>query len=576
MIERYYEQELTHLRDLAAEFSRQNPALAPMLSGPATDPDVERLLEGVAFLVGMARQKLDDGFPEFIQELARILFPHYLRPIPCTTILVFSATGKLNEPALVPAGVEISSVPMEGTECTFRTCYEVEVYPIVLQDVQLIKKPGAPTVIRLSFELNGMTLGQWRAPSLRLFLGGSFLDASKLFLVLSRYLQDIIVGAPGAGSCRLSPDVLKPVGFRMDQAVLSYPPHAYPGYRLLQEYFVLPEKFLFLDLEGLDRWENRGEGAKCDIEFRLRDTPDWMPDIRRDSFVLFATPAVNLFPFDAAPIILDHKKNEYPVYPASPQRGHYDVYSIDAVVGFRQGVAAEKRYYPYGLFKHITKGEAGVYQAVMKPSVVTRGSDVYLSVAYQPDEVPQEETLSIRLTCTNGVLPESLLLGDISKPTGSSPERLAFKNVRPPTPYQPAPVGEGLLWRVLSHVTVNYLSIATAEALKALLHLYVFSERHERGLDVANRKRIEGIVEVKAEPASRLVSGVMVRGSNVRIKCRQDHFAGQGDLFLFGCMLDQFLGCYAAMNSYTRVELEEVLTGEVYRWPERIGQQPLL
>lgn len=576
MIERYYERELANLRDLAADFSRQNPALAPMLGGSGTDPDVERLLEGVAFLVGMAKQKLDDGFPEFIQELARILFPHYLRPIPSATVLVFSATGKLNEPAHVPAGVEIASVPVEGTECSFRTCYDVEVHPLVLSDARLARRPGAPTVIRLSFELSGVSLAQWRAPVLRLHLGGTLVEAAKLFLILSRYLTDIVVGVPGGAALSLPPDALKPVGFLPEQAVLPYPPHAYPGYRSLQEYFVLPEKFLFLDLEGLDRWGNRGPGGKFDIEFRLRETPDWMPEVRRDSVVLFATPAINLFPFDATPVLLDHRRHEYPVLPASPQRGHYDIYSIDSVVGYRQGVAGDKRYYPYGLFAQATKAGAGVYQAVIKPSVLPRGSDVHISVAYVPGEVPQDETLSIRLTCTNGGLPESLLLGDISRPTGSSPERLAFRNIRPPTAYQPAPAGEDLLWRVLSHVAVNFLSLATAETLKALLHLYVFSERHDRGLDVANRKRIEGIIEVKTAPGSRLVSGLMIRGTDIRVRCRQDHFAGQGDLFLFGCVLDQFLGCYAALNSYTRFELEEVVTGEVYRWPERIGQQPLL
>ncbi|MDE3019651.1 MAG: type VI secretion system baseplate subunit TssF, partial [Nitrospirota bacterium] len=154
MLDRYYEQELRHLRDLSVQFSKENPALAPMLSGPSSDPDVERLLEGVAFLVGMARHKLADGFPEFIQELARLLFPQYLRPIPCTSVIVFAPAGKLNEPAHVPAGVEVNSATVEGTSCVFRTCYEVEVYPIALQDVQVVKKPGAPAAIKLAFELN--------------------------------------------------------------------------------------------------------------------------------------------------------------------------------------------------------------------------------------------------------------------------------------------------------------------------------------------------------------------------------------------------------------------------------------
>lgn len=577
MIDRYYEQELRHLRDLSVEFSKENPALAPMLSGPTSDPDVERLLEGVAFLVGLARRKLADGFPEFIQELARLLFPQYLRPIPCTTVMVFSATGKLNEPARVPAGVEINSVPVEGTAAVFRTCYDVEVYPLTLQDVQLVKSPGTPAAIKLAFELNGMTLPQWKASALRLFLAGAFSDAAKLFFLLSRYLHSIRVSAPNAGSLVLGPDAVKPVGFSGSQALLPYPSHVYPGYRILQEYFVLPEKFFFLDLEGLDRWEARGTGSRFEIEFRLRETPNWMPEIRRDSIVLHATPAVNLFPYDASPISLDHHRSEYEVMPAGGTKAHYQIYTVDRVVGFRQGVTQEKDYFPFGFFREAEEGkETGTYHVVLQPSAVTRSTDVFLSVIYGPQEVPREETLSIKLTCTNGTLPENLLLGDISKPSGTSPERLAFKNIRPPTAYQMAPASDALLWRLLSHLTLNYFSIATVENLKTLLRLYLFSEGHERGADVANRKRIDSIIEVRAEAASRLVSGYMMRGWNISVRCEPDHFAGEGDLFLFGCILDHFLGCYAALNSYTRFELENAFTGERYRWPERIGQQLLI
>ena len=107
MLNRYYEDELTKLRTLAAEFSKANPALAPMLSGMSADPDVERLLEGVAFLTGMARQKLDDEFPEFVQEIANLLFPHFLRPVPATSVVAFLPRGAQMETVLIPAGTEL-------------------------------------------------------------------------------------------------------------------------------------------------------------------------------------------------------------------------------------------------------------------------------------------------------------------------------------------------------------------------------------------------------------------------------------------------------------------------------------
>jgi type VI secretion system protein ImpG len=82
---------------------------------------------------------------------------------------------------------------------------------------------------------------------------------------------------------------------------------------------------------------------------------------------------------------------------------------------------------------------------------------------------------------------------------------------------------------------------------------------------------------VTATRESRLVGrGGMQRGQLIRIRCREDHYAGIGDLYLFGCMIERFLGDYAGINAYTRVELEDTLSGTVFKWPPRLGQQPML
>lgn len=277
MLNRYYEQELNHLRQLAAEFSKAHPALAPMLAGPSSassDPDVERLLEGVAFLTGLVRARIDDEFPEFIQTLGNLIFPHYLRPIPTCTMMVFRAKGRLNEPAVVAPGVQIASVPVDGTSCIFRTCYPVEVHPLVLRDAVLRDRPGEPIALKLSFSLEGFQLANWPLKSIRFFLAENISEASLLYFLLSRYVTEIVVSAPDTTAYLMSPACLRPIGFTADEALLPYPPHAYPGYRVLQEYFLMPEKFLFLELGGLDRWENRGAGQDFEVEFRLSERPE--------------------------------------------------------------------------------------------------------------------------------------------------------------------------------------------------------------------------------------------------------------------------------------------------------------
>ncbi len=575
MFNRYYEDELNKLKELAVEFSHANPALAPMLSGASADPDVERLLEGVAFLTGLTRQKLDDEFPEFVQELANLLFPHYLRPIPACTLVSFAPKGLLAETVRVPAGTKLDSVPVDGTPCRFRTCADLDVHPLALASAQLVASAGSAARIVLRFELQAIDVSQWPAGNIRLFLGGGYAEASKLLLLLTHHVRSVSISGTNGAAYELGPKSLRLSGF--DAELLPYPRHAFQGYRCLQEFFVQPEKFLFVDIEDIARWADRGQGSAFEVTLVLDQVPEWMPEIRTETFQLNITPAINLFEHAADPISNDHKATEYRLLPEGGNREHYQIYSVDQVVGYQQGVARERVYSPFGMLKP-GGGEVNLnYRTVRRAATVGRGSDIYLSVTYPAGQLPVAETLSVQVTCTNRMLPESLKLGDLSRPTDTSPDRMTFRNIRRMTQPVNPPSGEALLWRMISHVSLNFLSIANAANLKALLGLYVFSERQEQGAEAANRRRVDSIQDVTATRETRLVGrGSILRGQLVRIKCRLDFFASIGDMFLFGCVLDRFIADYASINSYTRVELEDAFTGALFKWPPRLGQQPLL
>jgi type VI secretion system protein ImpG len=576
MFNRYYQQELFHLKELAREFSKVHPALAPMLSGKTSDPDVERLMEGVAFLAGMLRQKLDDEFPEIIHGLIQLIFPHYIRPIPATTMIAFTPKAGLKESTVIPSGIKIASIPVEGTSCKFQTCCELDVHPLSLDNAELIESPGSPTSIRLGLRLTGMSLSNWEVSKIRFFLSGEYSQASNIYFLLNRCVRRIIVRpSEGGESMELSPDSVVPAGFSSEEALFPYPGQSFPGYRLLQEYFILPEKFLFLDLTGLDKWYNRGEGQTFDIIFELGNIPIAFPRIQRDNFVLFVSPAVNIFSHDADPITVNHQQTEYRVRPTTRQDGHYQVYSIDSVTGLVQGTVEHREYMPFAFFGQ-QQQQIPVYNVAWKNSQISQSAEVYVSLTYPPwAELSASETLSISLRCTNASLPENIQLGDISQPTETSPELMAFRNILPPTaPIQP-PIGSNMLWHFLSHLSLNYLSLASRDNIKELLRLYVFPEGRDRAKIAANTRRVDGIIDVRTMPVDRLVSGYMMRGQEIRMKLRQDYFASPGDMFLFGSVMDYFFGVYSSMNSFTYLVIEESTTGETYSWPPRVGDRPL-
>ena len=570
-LNRYYQQELSHLRQLAGEFAQRNPALAPMLSSETTaDPDVERLLEGVAFLTGLLRQRIDDEFPEFVQELAQIVFPHYLRPVPCMTMLVFEPRGRMGGATSIPAGTEIASVPVDGVQTRFRTTTPVTVEPLHLQGVEWEGSGGQERTLRLDFAFDDMLPDAWTGDRIRLFLGDSYGDAVRWFHLLTREVRALSVfAAEGGESLLLGPNAFELAGFAPDNYVVPYPDHAYPGFRLLQEYFALPEKYLFLDLVGLSRWKARGSG-RFSVRVRFNRLPEWTPEVRASSFLLNVAPSINLFEQDAQPIRLDHRYPEYRVAPSARGQNTH-VYSVDQVLGYRQN-GQEVEYAPFTWFK---QGQPG-YSLRYRPSPLERDVDCYLSVPYQAGQKLETETLSLHLTCTHGTLPESLKIGDICEPSDRSPERFRFRNLRHVTPYRAPPLGEALLWRMISHLSCNYLSMGSVETLHSLLSLYVFDGRGEHKTEQANRKVIEGIEAVSIEHERRLVRGMPVEGSRIRLSCRGDHYLNLSSLYLFGCVLDEFFAGYAALNTFTAFSVIDSLTGETLTWPARIGRQRLI
>ena len=573
----FYQTELELLQELASEFAMANPALAPLLDGSnRTDPDVERLLEAMAFQNAMLRRKLDGDFPELINKLTQLILPHYLRPLPATTIIGFTLPAHGGQSATIPAGTLLSSAAVDGTACHFTTCTELELQPLEITDASFIQHPGPGGEIRLSLELHGLELANWQPGCVRLFLAGEHAPASELYLLLSRHVTRIVLTAvDGGAACVLPATCLRPAGFDEDEELLPYPSHAFSGYRLLQEYFSTPEKFLFFDLEGWERWQQRGAGAQFTISFELDSLPAGPLRIRRDSFALHAVPAANLFSHQADPISVNHRTEHYPVRPSGPNPAHCPVFSVDRVSGYTRATAQEREYLPFELFSDDISSEPA-YHAQLSESQQQSGYQIHLGLAF-PGELPpaDTETVSIALTCTNGRLAENLRIGDITASLSTLPEAVSARNITAINPGQAPPLGSGLLRQLTTHLYLNHLSLERVEHLRTLLELYVFPASRATARGAANLKRIAGIEALEVTPGEQTVAGITLWGRNIRIRVRQDHFAGGGDLFLFGCILDQFLGRYASLNNYTRLEIYETSRGGTCQWPIRLGSQTL-
>jgi len=576
---KYYQDELSFLREMGREFSLAHPDAAPYLSEAGADPDVERLLEGFAFLSGRIRQKLDDQFPEITHSLMQLLWPHYLRPVPAMTVVQFESLPQaMKEPHDIPRGTELESVPVDGTACRFRTVYDVRLEPVVQEGVEF--RTETPPQLKLKFRISeGFLLKKTPISKLRLFLHGEPVVTRALYLCLQARLKRVVIkaldGTASGKTLELPPTAVHPVGFKPEEGLFPMPLASFEGYRLLLEYFSFPSKFLFLDLTGLEALGGLGEFKAFEVTFEMDRLPGSMPPLGAAGILTNCAPAVNLFKRDADPIRVDQERTEYKLWPSGAGAGHYEVYTVDAVIGLVKGTAKRREYRPFLGFDHSKAKESedeAFYQTRMENSVASEGTETFISFASGgPETLLDIETLTIDLTCTNRQLPSKLKPGDIRIATPTSPTFARFKNIAKVMPSIPPPLGNDTFWRLLSHLTINFSSLSRVESLRSVIGLYNFRAMVDRQAEQANRLLLEGISKVEVTPALHLFRGDPVRGVGVNVELNEDGFAGEGDVYLFGTLLHEFFSLYASLNSFSQLTVRGTKFGEVYKWPPKAG-----
>ncbi|MEG1039442.1 MAG: type VI secretion system baseplate subunit TssF [Pseudomonas sp.] len=590
----YYQSELTALRQLGRRFAERSPALAPFLSEAGRDPDVERLLEGFAFLTGRLRQKLDDELPELSHSLMHLLWPNYMRPLPAFSILQFEPLTQAGPAQCVARETPVQSELIDEVSCGFRTCYPTDVQALRLDALNYsVKGDGALLSLRLQMNCDGH-LGELKLERLRLHLAGERYISQMLYLCLLRNLQGIQLlpldadGQPcldasgNALSFNLPGRRVQPVGFAEEEALIPYPLNTFRGYRYLQEYFAFQDKFLFVDLDGLDLLQSlpadrlkHMHGLELRFDIRKSDIQRLRPTL--DNVKLYCTPIVNLFKHDALPIRLDGKQDEYLLLPATYSQENCGVFSVDAVTAWNPGTRSYQDYVPFESFEHDPSFDVPQrrphYSIRQRPSLLHDGLDTYLSFGVLDSEA--QETLSIELTCTNQNLPRRLKRGAINQTCAQTPEFLKFSNITPVTSSYAPPLNRDFLWKLISNMSLNYLSLANVDALKVILETYDLPRYYDQHQEKVSKRLLDGLKAIRHTHVDRLHRGLPMRGLRTELTMDRQSYIGEGDLFVFASVLNEFFALYASLNSYHELRVKST-QGEVYQWTPRMGLQPLL
>ena len=606
----YYERELAYLRQLGGKFAEKYPRVASRLllePDRCDDPHVERLLEAFAFMAARVHLRIDDDFPEVTSALLGIVAPHYLRPIPSMTIVecqVDPEQGKQTAGQTMPAGTSLATRRLvDGQPCRFRTAYAVDLWPFSVAECEWrqperlsdpVRVPGAAGVLRVQLQCaRDVLFNQLNVPKVAFHLAGESNVVHTLYELLCRNCIAILVRNPqqrGGRTVSIPLARLRPMGFEEEEALLPYPRRSFDGYRLLQEYFTFSEKFLFFEAGGLEAIAQAGCGERAEILFcfsrfeRPERNQDLETGVSARTLRMGCTPVVNLYSQVAEPILITHTKSAYPVIPNARRQETMEVHSIDEVMAANTSRRESTRLDSLYAYRYQARsGSNRVYwHAVRRKNELgeREPSTMELSLVDVDGAMtePNAEVLTVRCSCSDFDLPSRLPFGleDGDFTAEEFPVIRQITALRRPTPSYDPPRAKGQLWRLVSQLSLNYLSLAEEGlgALQEILRLHNFTDSSYL------ENQIGGIVRVGSRPHFAIMQSAYgnlpARGTRVEVEFDEKQFVG-GGVYLFANVLDRFLGSYTSLNSFCQLAARSSQRKEpLGEWPPKAGYKPLI
>jgi len=612
----YYNRELQFVREMGAEFAQAYPRIAARLGMDGlecADPYVERLLEGFAFLTARVQLKLDARHPDFTQHLLEVVYPHFLNPTPSCAIIELMPDlkeGSLQAGHRVPRNTSLRSPLQKGerTACELRTAHDVTLWPITVTEAKYLSGSGALSSQGISVDGQART-----AIRLRLKVAGGLsfkalpLDSLTFHLkatpdIAHRILEQVVADCVGVyvrstrqGSpvVALPAGVLRQVGLDDSEALLPVTRQSFQGYRLLQEYFSFPERFLFFSLNDLRRALRDCDGEEIEIFLAMSRTQSALENsLDASHFRLHCTPAINLFPRVIDRVHVTPDETEYHLVPDRNRPMDFEIYSIQSLEGVAASGESIARIRPLYSLDHGTDADSAYYTLQRRPRLMSTrqqqtgarsgyiGTECFVSLvdAARRSIASQIRQLDGTALCTNRDLPVQLATGqsrtDFTVEGGGPLE--AVRCIAGPSYPRQSPAFGDTAWKLISHLSLNYLSLveqgadagAGAGLLRDMLALYADAN------DAAARRQVEGVRSISYAPVVRRIPipGPISYGRGLQIVVTLDDTSFEGaSLVALGSVLERFFARYVSLNSFTQMQLKSSARGTIKTWPVRVG-----
>jgi|WetSurMetagenome_2_1015567.scaffolds.fasta_scaffold18037_3 type VI secretion system protein ImpG len=615
-MEKYFEREYNFLQTAGEDFAKKHPTLGSRLrmsERERKDPFVERLFEGFAFLAGRIQERLDDEFPEIAGGILEILFPNLLKPFPsCSILQLKHKSGAISKPVVVPRGSEIQTATgkykvkykvyagaseksrltekEEPAEFIFRTTQDLVVRPIRMEDVIVEDSNKGTTSIILKIQPDrNVDYESLEMNNFQFFLQGAASIKFELLYYLTNFISAISVKELTDRNATFSeiknfrveiPELGSDDQTVSDNSILPYSKQTFGGFKLLQEYFSFQEKFFFVQISGLDEFKSSDQSNPFEIkiDFNRKLPKDKWPTTK--NILLHCTPIVNLFNRFTEEVIVNQRLPEYYIVPDIDRRKSREIYSIDKVSGISENKIEQYKYIPISSQDILDTSDPDYnykrFFSVFRRTQISDMTETFIRLfgpSMEEDDFPKE-TLNVEATLSNGFLPSAYLEVGSIKELINFPAGIEASNITIPTEVLEGPNKNNYLWSLIAHLSVSYTSLSDVETLKSIMNLYNWFKVHNH----PNKKRIDGIKKIdKPKIISKIKNRSIIRGIEFHLTVDPKEFEhGEGDINLFGAILNKFLSQYVTINSFIQLKITESGTSKEYIWEPILGKIPPL
>lgn len=566
----YYQDELEYLLDAGKAFARLHPE-ARHLAQRSGDPDVERLLEGFAFLSAKIHARLDRGHPQLNQELCEILMPHQLLPTPSCTMLEFRPRlESCASSTLLPRGTQVQSAPINGERVRYQSTREIEVLAIELRQAKLLTHGPQRCSLRLDFFATAAAVQELALQGhLDLYIHAPFGLAEDLIFALHHQCENIRLLSKCPTDAKSLPQArLELLGFNPDLALLPWRDDSFESQRVLREYLSFPENFRQLRLHGLTSLAP--DRNTFSIEFQLNHPARGLGMLSAEHLRLHCVPAINLFDACAKPLSITALDRPHRIEVSGHSADCVQVYDLRSVVTIDPQDRKRRRLQSCFEFGSELGGRDDPrYLFERQISPIDGGVDCSVRLL-EPElhRAARTQQMSIDLRCSNRHLPRELKAGQLSLASQGLCAQLNATNLTLPSQPSVPELHEALGWRLHAINAIHRQGISRLSQLRSLCRLMDPHCERDNPQGRSNQALRGALRSLELRPTTRLLRGTPLSGLDHCIQFDEATLS-RGQIYLFGRVLHEFFARERPLNALGECSLALHPSGQRISFPTR-------